>query len=51
MSGVVIVSIVAIGLLFSYIALFTYFEYKVSIEEEKTKQMRLQNDVNLDDLK
>ena len=47
MSGVVIVIIVAIGLLFSYIALFTYFEYKVSIEEEKTKQMRLQNEDKL----
>lgn len=51
MSGVVIVSIVAIGLLFLYLALFTYLEYKVSIEEEKTKQMRLQSDVNFDDLK
>ena len=51
MNGVVIFCIVAIGLLFLYLALFTYFEYKVSIEEEKTKQMRLQNDVNLDDLK
>ena len=51
MSGEVIFRIVAIGFLFLFLVLFTYLEYKVSIEEEKTKQMWLQNDVNLDDLK
>ena len=35
MNGVVIFGIVAIGLLFLYLGLFTYLEYKVSIEEEK----------------
>ena len=29
----------------------SYLVNKLQIEKEKTKQMRLQNDVNLDDLK